>query len=200
MARHDFMLDVALTKSREIAGVFAGHGVSAHSTGVQFVRETLLETLPGPVDAVITTAAGYPLDLTLYQTVKGVTAAQHIVKPGGKILILAACGEGLGAPEFAAKVGRLSTYGAFLDELEHAPVEVDQWQLEKLALAGRRFDILFYTPGVPREQCGALASKMYSTPEAAVAALFHGLAPAARIAVIPEGPYVFAQVKQRAAA
>jgi nickel-dependent lactate racemase len=135
------------------------------------------------------------LDLTLYQTVKGVTAAQHIVKPGGRILILGACGEGLGAPEFAAKVGRLSTYDAFLDQLDHAPVEVDQWQLEKLALAGRRFEVLFYTPGAPPEQCGALAANMFPTPQAALAALLNGLPPGARIAVIPEGPYVFAQVR-----
>ena len=41
--------------------------------------------------SVITTSAGYPLDLTFYQAVKGVTAASHIVKPGGRILLLAAC-------------------------------------------------------------------------------------------------------------
>jgi nickel-dependent lactate racemase len=140
------------------------------------------------------------LDLTLYQAIKGVTAAQHIVKPGGKILILGACSEGLGAPEFAAKVGRLSTYGAFLDELDRAPVEVDQWQLEKLALAGRRFDVLFYTPGVPAEHCGSLAANMFATPEAALTALLQGLPRRARIAVIPEGPYVFAQVRGRIAA
>lgn len=195
LTRHDFMLDVALTNTREIAGVFAGNGVGAHAAGVDFVRETLLETLDRPVDAVITTAAGYPLDLTLYQAIKGVTAAQHIVKPGGRILILGACGEGLGAPEFAAKVSRLSTYAAFLDELDRAPVEVDQWQLEKLALAGRRFEVLFYTPGVPPERCGALGANMFPTPEAALAALFDGLPARARVAVIPEGPYVFAQLR-----
>ncbi len=94
LARHDFMLDVALTRTREIAGIFAGKPAAAHAEGVRFVTETLLEQLPEPVDAVITTAAGYPLDLTLYQTIKGVTAAQHIVKPGGRILVFGECAEG----------------------------------------------------------------------------------------------------------
>jgi nickel-dependent lactate racemase len=55
-------------------------------------------------DVVITNAAGHPLDLTFYQTIKGITAAQHIAKPGGKILILGECAEGVGSPEFAHKL------------------------------------------------------------------------------------------------
>ena len=196
LARHDFMLDVALTRMREIAGIFAGEPVAAHSEGVRFVTETLLEQLPDPVDAVITTAAGYPLDLTFYQTIKGVTAAQHIVKPGGKILVFGECGEGAGAREFTDKLGQLIDFQSFLDQLDRAPVEVDQWQLEKLALAGRKFEVLFYTPGVRREQCGSLAANMFDTPEHALDALVSGLPPHARVAVLPEGPYVFAQVAE----
>ena len=100
MARHDFMVDVALARDRKIAGVFAGDPVAAHRRGVEFVSQVMLETLDEPVDAVITTSAGYPLDLTFYQAIKGITAASHIVKPGGKILLMAACEEGAGAPEF----------------------------------------------------------------------------------------------------
>ncbi|HWE83421.1 MAG TPA: nickel-dependent lactate racemase [Terracidiphilus sp.] len=198
MARHDFMLDVVLTPEREIAGVFAGSGMEAHAAGVEFVRRALMERLAEAADAVLTTAAGYPLDLTFYQMVKGVTAAQHLVKPGGRILVMAECAEGVGAPEFAARVKRVASLEASLDEMAHTPVEVDQWQLEKLALAGRRCELLFYTPGVAPEAAGALASRMYRSPEAAVRALVDGLRPGARVLVIPEGPYVFAQVAEMA--
>src|SRR5580692_4278331 len=97
MARHDFMLDTALTRTREVSGIFAGDPVEAHAAGVQFLRTTSLERLTGLADAVITSAAGHPLDLTFYQTIKGLTAAQHIVKPGGRILILGECPEGIGS-------------------------------------------------------------------------------------------------------
>jgi lactate racemase len=199
LVRHDFMLDVALTKTREIAGIFAGSGREAHAAGIRFVRDSQLETLPEPVDAVITTGAGYPLDLTFYQTIKGVTAAQHIVKPGGRILAFGECSEGVGAHEFANQLARLSTYDDFLQTLNATPVEVDQWQLEKLALAGRRFEVLFYAPGITTsgiapKVSGELADRIFSTPEAALSALLQGLPKNARIAVIPEGPYVFAQV------
>lgn len=198
LARHDFMLDVALTKSREVAGIFAGDGVRAHAAGVQFLRETLLEMLADPVDAVITSAAGYPLDLTFYQTIKGVTAAQHIVRPGGKILVMGQCSEGVGASEFANKLSSIKSYADFLEDIRNTPVEVDQWQLEKLALVGRNYELLFYTPGVSAGDAGGLSGQMYADPSGAIDALLYGLPAGARVAVIPEGPYVFAQIEKAA--
>jgi nickel-dependent lactate racemase len=128
MARHDFLLDVALARDRAIAGVFAGNAQSAHRAGVDFVSRVLLETLDEPVDAVITTSAGYPLDLTYYQAIKGVTAASHIVKPGGSILLVGECQEGAGAPEFCDMVLEGITDAEFLARIQGAPVTVDQWR------------------------------------------------------------------------
>jgi lactate racemase len=101
MAGHHFITDVVLTEGRQIAAVFAGDPREAHRQGVDFVRENTTAWLPAPVPAAVTTAAGYPLDLTFYQAVKGITAASHIVEPGGIILLLAACDEGAGAGEFS---------------------------------------------------------------------------------------------------
>jgi nickel-dependent lactate racemase len=199
MARHDFMLDVTLTQTREVSGIFAGDPVKAHAAGVQFLRTHTLEKLSGLADAVITSAAGHPLDLTFYQTVKGLTAAQHLVKPGGRILTLGECSEGVGSPEFAAKVAGFSSYDSFLDEIEKAPVVVDQWQLEKLALAGQKHELFFYVPGIPKERLGSLASRSYASPEAAVAAALDGLPAGARVALVPEGPYVFARADEEVA-
>jgi nickel-dependent lactate racemase len=196
MARHDFMLDVTLTQGREVSGIFAGDPVEAHAAGVQFLRTTSLERLSGLADAVITSAAGHPLDLTFYQTIKGLTAAQHIVRPGGRILILGECAEGVGSPEFAEKVAGFSDYDSFLAEIGNAPVQVDQWQLEKLALAGQKHALFFYMPGVANNQLGNLAPRCFPTAQAATAAVLNGLPAGARVALIPEGPYVYARVPE----
>lgn len=196
MARHDFMLDVTLTKEREISGVFAGEPIAAHAAGVEFLRSSSVEYLPEPVDAVITTAAGYPLDLTFYQTIKGVTAVQHILKPGGTILILSECSEGVGSPEFTAMMRRYQGPRAFLDAIENTPVEVDQWQLEKLALVGLKHDVLLYTPGIPGEDLGSLRTNAFDNAAGAVAALMERLPKHASVAVIPDGPYAYARVQE----
>jgi len=193
MARHDFILDVTLTQERQISGVFAGDAVMAHAAGVAFVETTCLEKLDEPVDAVITSAAGYPLDLTFYQTVKGVTAAQHIVKPGGRILILGECAEGIGSPEFAAKLAAYRGHGEYLEEIRETAVEVDQWQLEKLALTGLKHELFFYAPGVTKGQLGSLGENAFDDLEAATAAVMEGLPAGARVALVPEGPYTFAR-------
>ena len=151
------------------------------------------------MDAVITSCAGYPLDLTFYQAIKGITAAQHIVKKGGRILLIAECQEGPGAAEFCEMLKKTDSGASFLDLIKEAPVVVDQWQLEKLALVTQKAEILFYTPGLPGEyhktlvgghllehrRCGSGADKGPSarTP---------------RIALMPEGPYVLAKASAAA--
>jgi nickel-dependent lactate racemase len=193
MARHDFSLDVTLTQDRQISGVFAGDPVKAHAAGVDFLENTSLETLPAPVDVVITSAAGYPLDLTFYQTVKGVTAAQHIARQGGRILVLGECPEGMGSSEFAQFMRTLTGFQDFLDEIRETPVEVDQWQLEKLALTGLNHELYFYTPGVAKEQLGCLGARTFTNLNEAVAAVLHGLPADARVVLVPDGPYTYAR-------
>jgi len=196
MARHDFLLDVTLGAgkpgSRPITGVFAGDAVKAHAAGVKWISGVMLETVDEPVDAVITTAAGYPLDLTYYQAIKGVTAAQHIVRDGGTILLLAQCSEGTGAAEFTRMFTTMGDRD-FMRHIEANPVEIDQWQLEKLALVTERLKVLWYVPGVPRELQSKVWGRTFGSAEDAAAALFDSLKPGARVAIVPEGPYVLAQ-------
>ena len=205
MAGHSFMLDVALAPgtqdgARRIAGVFAGDPVAAHRAGVEFVSKTLLDRLDGAVDAVVTSAAGYPLDLTFYQAIKGITAAQHILKPGGRILVVAECHEGAGAAEFGEMLTSFESYDAFLKAIAGRDVVVDQWQLEKLALAGTRHEILFYVPGLGAQYRKHFGGNMFASAGDAVAGLLAGLAPGAKVALIPEGPYVLARVVESRAA
>jgi nickel-dependent lactate racemase len=200
MAQHDFILDVTLTQEREISGVFTGDPVRAHAAAVEFLESTSLERLPEPVDAVITSAAGYPLDLTLYQSVKGISAAQHVVKPGGRILLVGECAEGIGSAEFARRLAALTDYGVFLEEIRTSPVEIDQWQLEKLALCGVKYDVFMYAPGIAKDELGCVGARTFHRLEDAIAATLDGLPTGARVALVPEGPYTFARAEESVAA
>jgi len=194
LAGHDFIVDVALARDRRIARVFAGQPEAAHAAGVEFVRQSTLAPVEDPVDAVITTGGGYPLDLTYYQSIKGLTAASHILKPGGKMLLLAGCREGIGSAEFAEVVRRFPDWKSCLEGLDGQPVIIDQWQLEKLALVARRAGILWCVPGVPAEDRRHLWGPSFESPQQAVDALAASVPADASVAVIPEGPYVFSQL------
>jgi hypothetical protein len=118
------------------------------------------------------------------------------VKPGGKILLLAECAEGPGGAEFSQMLAKHSSDRGFMDKIAGAPVVVDQWQLEKLALVIAKAEVLYYVPGLPRDYHASLWGRAYATAEAAISALTSSLSPGARIALIPEGPYVLAQVRK----
>ena len=197
MARHDFIVDTALTQTgkqdRKIAGVFAGDPVKAHAAGVEFVEKACLEEIDEPADVVITSAAGFPLDLTFYQSVKGITAAAHIARPGAKILMVAECAEGMGSEEFKRMVKTVGNFADYLDEVRDQPVSIDRWQVEKLALAGVQNDIYFYAPGAKKEELGLLAARALDDLNDAVTAILRGLPAGARVALVPEGPYTFAR-------
>ncbi len=199
LAGHDFVCDVVLAEGRKIAAVFAGHPREAHLAGIEFVRRETTQWIPEPVDAVITTAAGYPLDLTFYQAVKGVTAASHLLKPGGLILLMAACEEGAGAAEFSRLLKESAGPAEFLQTISDIPVTVDQWQLEKLAIAAQSYEIWYYVPGLPPEYHHRLWGRDFESAAAALQALAARIGPGGRIAVIPEGPYVFARPEAPAA-
>lgn len=196
MAGHDFMIDVALTRTRGIAAVFAGDPVEAHAKGVEFVRGSTLAEIAEPADAVITTSGGYPLDLTFYQAVKGVTAASHVVKQGGEILVVAACREGLGSPEFSQLMRNAGASSLLLDELAGRAVEVDQWQAEKLAMVARKARLSFCVPGVAADDRALLWGPAFADPQQAVNDLLGRLPAGGRVIVIPEGPYVFSQLEE----
>ena len=169
MARHDFIVDVSLTRDRKIAAVFAGEPEAAHHFGVKWVRTGVnADSSDKPFDAVITTGAGFPLDMTFYQSIKGITAASQIVRQGGNILLFGACDEGVGAPEFTRMVCEHTSDTEFLRSIEGVPVTIDQWQLEKLALATQKARGVVLRAGragaVHRRDCGDQASGIPPKP------------------------------------
>ena len=92
-----FLVNVTLNERREITGIFAGDLLAAHRAGIDFVRASAMQPVPEPFDVVVTTNSGYPLDMNLYQAVKGMAAAARIVKDGGTIVLAAECSEGVPA-------------------------------------------------------------------------------------------------------
>ena len=81
------MLNVTLNEERQITNVFAGNLIEAHKKGCKFVERTAMQPVEKPFDVVVTTNSGYPLDLNLYQGVKGMSAGARIVKEGGTLII-----------------------------------------------------------------------------------------------------------------
>lgn len=194
-AGHDFIVNVALDVDGAITGMFAGDPESAHAEGIAFVRNSVKATAPRKADIVITTSAGYPLDLTYYQSVKGITAALPVVKKGGMLIVAAECEEGLGSPEFSLMATTYRTVDAFVETITSHPVLIDQWQLEECAKAARQADVVLVSPNIHARYGRDLFIRTASSVEEALEDGFRKFGPDASIAVIPKGPYTLVEVE-----
>ncbi len=195
MAGHDFIVNVAMNESGKISGVFAGHPIRAHEAGISHVRHSVRAMVREPVDIVITTSAGYPLDLTFYQAVKGMTAALPIVKKGGMLIIAAECAEGLGSNEFRDMATKFESAEAFLQTIFSNPVVLDQWQLEECAKAARKADVVLVSTGIPTEYRDKLFVRSSDSVESALQQGLAKYGDDATVAVIPKGPYTLVDVE-----
>jgi nickel-dependent lactate racemase len=213
----DFIVNVAIDRKRRLIGVFAGDLVAAHLAGIEFVERNAKVVLPSPreisnnisdaqtlhpilrgepVDIVLTTSAGYPLDATFYQAIKGLVGAMDIVKPGGSIILLSECSEGVGSQPFTELVIRTQNLQKFVEDLyDPQNFVIDQWQLEELAKVARKADVYCYSDGIPYDVLGQLFVYPLKSPEEGINLTLQKYGPNASIVVIPEGPYILPVVE-----
>lgn len=185
-----FLVNVTLNRDKEITGVFAGDLTAAHAAGCAFARAAAMTPVPRPFDIVITTNSGYPLDLNLYQAVKGMSAASQIVREGGAIIIAASCWDGIPAHGRYGTLLRQAAGPRELLERICTPgfLEQDQWQAQIQAQIQLRADVYVRSDHLTDEQIrGALLQPCHRVEET-VAELLQRYGRDARICVLPEGP------------
>ena len=193
-----FNLDVTLNRDHAITNVFAGELFASHAAGCAFARETAMVCVEAPYDVVVTTNSGYPLDQNLYQSVKGMSAAAQIVKPGGTIVIASQCSDGL--PEhggYQELLQQADGPDAFLRGLAQSNVAShDQWQVQVQALIQRRARVLVKAGGLSPRQLRTAWFEPVDDVAVAVRDALMSAGPQATLAVLPQGPQTIPYVGQ----
>jgi nickel-dependent lactate racemase len=153
--------------------------------------------VPEPFDIVVTSNSGHPLDLNVYQAVKGMSAAAQVVKPGGSIVVAADCWDGI--PDHG-EYGRMLHEAQGLESLLEtirAPgfQRQDMWQAHIQALICLKADVYLYSHNLSDEQIEGVWLLPCRDVEATVADLLRKYGPAATICVLPEGPQTIPYVQ-----
>jgi nickel-dependent lactate racemase len=184
-----FLLNVSLNEERQITGVFAGDLIEAHRAGCQFVRQSAMQIVPAPFDIVVTTNSGYPLDLNLYQGVKGMSAGARILKQGGLLILACECREGIPPKSPLDNLLRAARDPGEILAMLATPgfVRPEQWQAQIQALIQRRADVLLYS-SLPDDIVRRALLQPCPDIAAAVRRRLDQLGPQARVAVLPQGP------------
>lgn len=185
-------LNTVIDENRQLSFVNFGEILSSHQKAVDFVRDYCEVPMTRQFHTVITSAAGYPLDKTYYQTVKGMVGAIDILAPGGDLIIVSECSEGMGSAEFVAAQQRLISEGpdAFLKQIlrkQHA--DVDEWQTQMQLKPMAIGNVHLYADKLSAVDHDATGVSVVHSVEQAVRTSLKS-SPDNAIAVIPEGPYV----------
>ncbi|MBI5772721.1 MAG: nickel-dependent lactate racemase [Verrucomicrobia bacterium] len=184
-----FLLNVTLNEQRQITGVFAGDLLAAHKVGTEFVRKSAMQRVASPFDVVVTTNSGYPLDMNLYQGVKGMSAGARILKSGGTLILACECSEGVPAGSPLDKLLRSASSPEEILGMLATPgfVKPEQWQAQIQALIQRRAKVLVHS-SLSDEVLRAAHLAPCRDIAVTVKAELEKLGPAARVAVLPQGP------------
>jgi nickel-dependent lactate racemase len=184
-----FVLNVTLNEERQITNVFAGDIIKAHRTGTEFVHQSAMQRVEAPFDIVVTTNSGYPLDMNLYQGVKGMSAGARIVKSGGTLILAAECREGVPSKSPLDMLLRSAGSSEEILTMLATPgfVRPEQWQAQIQALVQRKAKVLVYS-ALPDEVVRACHLTPCHDIGAEVKKCLEALGSEARVAALPQGP------------
>ena len=187
-----YAVNTVLDEERRLAVVNFGALLPSHAAAVARMRRFAERQMDRTYGVVLASSAGHPLDLTYYQTVKGMVGALGALRPGGKLFIVSDCAEGLGSAEFRAAQRHLVREGpekflAHLLALPRAPV--DAWQTEMLCKALRHGEVHLCSAGLPAADWPDTGVRRVTNLGQELAAAVAASGEPA-LAVIPEGPYV----------
>ncbi len=192
-----FLLNITLNKRREISGVYAGDLRTAHKEGCIFAKETAMAAVEEPYDLVITSNSGYPLDLNIYQSVKGMSAAMQVVKKGGDIIIAAECWDGIpDNTDFARMLAAADSIDDLYDYVKKNEKDFqDTWQIFYEVLIQRWANVSLYSDKLDDDTVRKALFSPVPDPEALIREILEKNGRNARICVLPEGPLTIPYIK-----
>jgi len=190
-----YALNTVIDEARDLSYVNFGEIRASHQAAVDFVRPYAVVETPRRYHTIVTSGAGYPLDKTYYQTIKGMVTARNILEPGGTMIVASEISEGFGSPEFRLAQRQLVNLGPdrFLEMLQAKHfADVDEWQTEMLLKPTAIGRIQLYTQGLTEDERADTGVELIDSVETAIAeSVARSGDPA--VAIVPEGPYVIPQ-------
>ncbi len=187
-----YAVNSVLDDQRRLTFVNYGEIIESHLQAVAFARACSELPVPERFPTIVTSGAGYPLDKTYYQTVKGMVGPLDILTPKGHLIVVSACSEGMGSREYADAQRRLAALGPdrFLETLlDKRKADIDEWQTEKQLASMRVGTVSLHTTGLSDEERSLTGVTMIDSVESAIARSV-AVSGDPRVAFLPDGPYV----------
>lgn len=185
-------VNTVIDEHRRLSFVNFGDVLVSHQEAVEFTRRFVRVPVPRRYRTVLTSAAGYPLDKTYYQTVKGMVTPIDILEPGGTLVVASECSEGMGSVEYVEaqkRLIRLGVDGFDADIARKSHADIDEWQTQMQLKSMRAGQVHLYTTGLKDSDRALTGVNMIDRLPETLARLV-AASGEKTLAVIPEGPYL----------
>lgn len=185
-----FLVNITVNRDGAITGVFAGSLAPAHEEGTAFSLQNAMRLVDAPFDIVVTSNSGYPLDMNLYQGVKGLSAAGRIVRTGGTIILAAECRDGIPDDSNYGRILHMAdSPQTLLDIVRDSSHHLEgAWQAHIQALVQLKARVLVHSCSLTPTQIREALLVPCVDLQASVKDLLRNYGPQARVAILPEGP------------
>lgn len=190
LAKLQYIVNVVIDEDKHVAAAFAGDAIKAHEVGCEFLKGYCRVKPQKKGDIVITSNGGTPLDQNMYQSVKGLTAAEAAAAPGAVLIISTRCNDGTGGDSFYHAIADCDTPEHLMARILATPMDKtdpDQWEYQILCRMLLKHHIIFVSD--PKMQKTIEEMKMEYAPDLDVA-LDRARAlkgPDAHLVIIPNG-------------
>lgn len=178
-------LNAIINNHLEVVHALAGDPVAVMEAGVPLSQELCMVEVPYPYDLVISSAGGYPKDINLYQSQKGLRHAAEVVREGGTIILVSACAEGSGSRSYEAFMEGISSVEEALERFAQQPFRVGPHKAYLIARDMSKAQVYLVS-----ELDANLARRLLFRPaesvQSAVDAVLPSLSPQARVAIFPK--------------
>lgn len=184
-----FIINVAINSEKTIINAFAGDSKQAHEEGCKFVLG-LSKVSKVDADIAVSTNGGYPLDQNIYQSVKGMTAAEATCNDGGVIIMVSACNDGHGGQSFYDNLADCKSPRDLLDQIAKVPrnkTAPDQWEFQILARMLDNYTVILVTDMCDPQMIKNMKMEHAFTFEEALSRAYELKGSEAKVVVIPDG-------------
>ena len=189
-AKLAYIVNVVIDEKKQAIYAVAGDVEAAHKAGCEFLSG-LCRVKPLYADIAISTNGGYPLDQNVYQSFKGMTAAEATVREGGVIIMLSSCTDGHGGEDLYRELADEPDDKKAADKIlarGRNQTVPDQWQAQILLRILSRARVIFVSEApdemirnmhmIPAHSIGealAMAKKMLGNAEPTITAVPDGI-------------------------
>jgi nickel-dependent lactate racemase len=179
-------LNVILGDGKQIIRALAGAPVDVMRRGIPLVRQINQVEVAAPFDLIVASPGGHPKDVNVYQAQKALAHAALVTRPGGTILLAAACPDGSGSQAYEdwLRVPGMTSHAAVIERFAREGYRIGPHKAFQISRDASRFTVRWHSEMTPDAMASLLLTPAPAF-QAAIADAVSRLAPGARIGIMP---------------